>query len=716
MSVTSAEGAEFARELGCSRVVLGRELSLADIRRIREATDMELEVFCHGALCVSYSGQCFSSEAWGGRSANRGQCAQACRLSYELVVDGALYETGSSRYLLSPGDLFAIEQVPTLVEIGVACLKIEGRYKDENYVAATTRAYREAIDAAIHRRIPAHPAKQRQMLEQLYSRGLGPWFLQGTDHQRVVEGRAPRHRGLLAGTVDAVGGDGAVDVSAVLDLRAGDGVVFDAADWRSPDEPEEGGNIFSAEALPGPRSRIRLRFGNGAIDFQRIRPGDRLWRTGDPQLLVQLKPLARRKPRSGPLYTRPLHLHVSGRPHQPLHVIASTDDGISVSASSRENLAIAEHQGLSEEKTRQQLGRLGGTPFHPGRLSLDIGDMPLFLPLSQLNDLRRELVEKLIVKRKIVVKTRTGSGLTPHVERWLSDHPLRPVATEKAGSARLHVLVRSAEQLAAAMECRPESITLDYLELYGLRPSVERIREAGIVARVASPRILKPAEQKVVRFLTSLECAIVVRSAGLLHDLLQIPEVRRPALIGDFSLNVANAVAASGFLTAGLQSLTPTWDLNARQIFELARRIDAARIEVIAYGHLPVFHTEHCVFCRFLSKGTDNTNCGHPCESHQLSLRDQQGRLHPVIADVGCRNTVFGEQAQVTPQWMSRWREAGLSNFRIEFVQESPRQVSGVIDAFRSLLDDRLSPREFHNQLNGLAPAGTTQGSFFVPP
>jgi len=142
MSITSAQGAELAASLGCSRVVLGRELSLKDIRKIASETDVELEVFVHGALCVSYSGQCFSSEAWGGRSANRGKCAQACRLSYDLIVDGQKKELEDLRYLLSPGDLYALEQIPELIDIGVHCLKIEGRYKDVNYVAVTTNAYR----------------------------------------------------------------------------------------------------------------------------------------------------------------------------------------------------------------------------------------------------------------------------------------------------------------------------------------------------------------------------------------------------------------------------------------------------------------------------------------------------------------------------------------------------------------------------------------------
>src|SRR4029450_979892 len=148
MSVTSAQGAELAQQCGCARVVLGRELSLPDIERIAQATDVDLEVFGPGALGVSYSGQCFSSEAWGGRSANRGQCAQACRLAYDLIVDGQQRDLGAYRYLLSPGDLYALHQVPELVRIGVSCFKIEGRYKDSEDVALTHQQSRQAIDAA----------------------------------------------------------------------------------------------------------------------------------------------------------------------------------------------------------------------------------------------------------------------------------------------------------------------------------------------------------------------------------------------------------------------------------------------------------------------------------------------------------------------------------------------------------------------------------------
>src|SRR6476659_4692149 len=268
MSITDARGVELARSLGVDRVTLARELSMDEIRAVASENDCELEIFVHGALCVAYSGQCFSSEAWGGRSANRGQCAQACRLPYELLVDGRIEPLEDARYLLSPGDLYALGQVPEIVAMGVAALKIEGRYKDADYVALTTRAYRTAVDAAWAGRESGISPEQELQLEQVYSRGLGPFFLNGTNHQAVVNGLAPRHRGLRMGRVAMVERDRVVveanDTHHVAPLKSGDGVVFDAADWRSPEEPEEGGRIYKIQ-------HGELRFGNGVIHAGRIR-------------------------------------------------------------------------------------------------------------------------------------------------------------------------------------------------------------------------------------------------------------------------------------------------------------------------------------------------------------------------------------------------------------------------------------------------------------
>lgn len=710
MSITSAEGVELARRFGVSRVVLARELSLDDVRTIRTQTDCELELFVHGALCVSYSGQCFSSEAWGGRSANRGQCAQACRLPYELIVDDTLRPVGDARYLLSPGDLYALHQIPEIVQCGVSALKIEGRYKDPNYVALTTRAYRTAVDAAWAGRASDISSLEELQLEQAYSRGLGPFFIGGTNHQTVVKGRSPRHRGVLMGRVRHIQDDHIVitpePTSAAAPIKAGDGVVFDAADWRSPEIAEEGGRVFQAQPLRN--GQVDLMFGRGSIDLTRIRVGDLIWRTHDPALDAAARPYTQA---NAPVHKQPVRVQVTAVEGTCLILQWTVVDHpqFSVTVQSDEPLGTARNQTLTDTFAREQLGRLGGTAYELTELTMEVEGRP-FIPSSLLNQLRREAVEALAELQGASGRI-TAYAPGPAVATLLSDlgEPSRPV---QEGQPQLHLLVRTPEQLDAAITLRPASITLDYLDLYGLRPAVEQVQAEGLIARVASPRILKPSEQRLIRFLLKLGCPIVVRSGGLLAAL---QEFEHPQLIGDFSLNIANAISAGTFLQLGIERFTPTHDLNAAQIAALARGVGADTLEVIAYQHLPVFHTEHCVFCRFLSTGTSYRDCGHPCETHRVALRDQNGREHPVMADVGCRNTVFGAEAQEGSRFLDGWREVGIQHYRLEFVHETSEQVAAITRAWMATLAGDISSQRLGRQLQYLAPQRTTEGSLFVP-
>jgi len=707
MSITDARGVELARGLGVNRVTLARELSMEEIRKIAAEARCDLEIFVHGALCVAYSGQCFSSEAWGGRSANRGQCAQACRLPYELLVDGRIEPLEDARYLLSPGDLYALRQIPEIVEAGIAALKIEGRYKDADYVALTTRAYRKAVDEAWAGRSLSITPQEELQLEQVYSRGLGPFFLTGTNHQAVVEGRAPRHRGVKIGRVTRVEPDRVmVEPSPAHEfapLKPGDGVVFDAADWRSPEEPEEGGRLFAVQThLSG---EIELQFGNGAVRFSRIRAGDWLWRTHDPEIDRIARPFL---DPSVPVARRRVNVSVEAREGVPLRAVWSleTQPQMSVLVESVEPLRPAQNRGITLESLREQFGRLGNTAYELAEITLNV-EGSLFAAVSTLNQMRREAVEKL----------QAAATRRPPVEihdpAVLNTLPIaaRPAQTDAA--PQLHVLVRTPEQLDVALSLAPApaSITLDYLDLYGLRPSIDRVKASGIPARVASPRVLKPGEARILDFLVSLDCPILVRPAGLLHALR---ERDHAPLIGDFSLNITNSISAELFLDLGLERLTPAHDLNAAQVATLALGIGAANIEAIAYQHLPVFHTEHCVFCRFLSKGTSYRDCGRPCEKHRVELKDAKGRAHPVLADVGCRNTVFGAEAQEASSHLGAWRQAGIHHFRLEFVHESGGQVRQVFQAFESVLAGRTNSQDLSAQLRRAAPQGVTEGSLFV--
>ncbi len=698
MSITDAAGVRAAQKLGVSRVVLARELSLNEIRALRRETDCHLEVFVHGALCVSYSGQCFSSEAWGGRSANRGQCAQACRLPYQMLVDGKLKPLGDARYLLSPGDLYALEQVPELVDIGVSAIKIEGRYKDVDYVALTTRAYRKAVDDSCAGKKVATSAETKQQLEQVYSRGLAPHFLSGTNHQTVVRGRAPRHRGVLMGSVVRTSAQGVVVERGELSLKPGDGVVFDAASWRDPAEAEEGGRIY--EILPSGGGASEVRFANGAIHAERIRAGDLVWRTHDPDIARMVHPYVRP---SAPVTRQPVRVEAVAKEGARLKLTWSLirHPEIRVKVVSESELPAAEQRALDADYLEEQLGRLGNTAYKLEELTLRTEGRP-FAPSSLLNRLRRRAVEELEALQAAPILRKVT----------LSNLDVPKVSSESAGPPRLHLLLRTPEQLDAALDVRPASITLDYLDLYGLKPSLERVKASGIEARIASPRVLKPGEERIAEFLLNCDVPVLVRSTGLLETL---QGRKHAALTGDFSLNAANAVSARELLNRGLDRLAPTHDLNASQIAALAQHLEPGSMEVIAYQHLPVFHTEHCVFCRFLSTGTTYKDCGRPCEKHQVALKDSEGRAHPVLADVGCRNTVFGAEAQEASLHLEAWLAAGICHFRLEFVQESGAQVAGIAAAFADALAGRITSQELGRKLRSLAPKGVTEGSLFIP-
>ena len=533
----------------------------------------------------------------------------------------------------------------------------------------TTRAYRQAVDEAwAGLPLSIEPAQELQ-LAQVYSRGLGPHFVSGVNHQAVVNGRFPGHRGVLIGRVTYVG-DRSIQIepeaaNEIAPLKAGDGVVFDAADWRSPTAEEEGGRVYHVWSIDD--GHLELDFAYNAIDFERIRVGDLLWRTDDPDLDQEVK---RYTQAATPVYKRPVSVRGTAHEGAPLVLHWTLDEHPEIQATvqSSDPLSAARTQGLTEEFARGQLDRLGNTAYELADLDLDIVGNP-FAPSSLLNSLRRQAIDQIVEQQsepKSITIHAPADVLSTTKQQTASD---RQTPDTHQQTPQLHLLVRTADQLDAAIEQQPASITLDYLDLYGLRPAVEQVQEAGITARVASPRILKPNEQRIVNFLLRLDCQILVRSGGLLQALR---EADHPELIGDFSLNAANVISADTYLDLGLHRLTPTHDLNADQVAELARAIGPGLLEVVAYQHLPVFHTEHCVFCRFLSEGTSILDCGHPCEQHRVALRDVHGRAHPVMADVGCRNTVFGAEAQEASLYLDRWRDAGIRHYRLEFVDETP--------------------------------------------
>ena len=332
-------------------------------------------------------------------------------------------------------------------------------------------------------------------MEQVYSRGLGPHFVGGTNHQKVVRGRAPRHRGVLMGRVAQVEADGVVvemgEAHEIAPLKEGDGLVFDAADWRSPGEPEEGGRVYEATLLRD--GKLKLGFANHAIRFDRIRPGDLVWRNSDADVTQAARQFTEA---AGPVHRQRVQVRVRAHAGSPLLAEWSLADApdTAASVSSAEALVTAQNRALSIESLREQFSRLGNTAYELAGISLDIEGAP-FIPVSMLNKMRREAVEKLQAMQMLPRGNFVRDALAA-----LNAARAEPPSPGSSNVAELHLLVRTPEQLAAAIELAPASITLDYLDLYGLRPSVERVKAAGITGRVASPRVLKPGESRTIEF------------------------------------------------------------------------------------------------------------------------------------------------------------------------------------------------------------------------
>ncbi len=728
MSITSAAGVAQAVALGCRQVVLARELTLRDLQRLQtqlsaRGLTVPLEVFVHGALCVAYSGQCLTSEALGQRSANRGECAQACRLPYQLIVDGESRDLGEQRFLLSPQDLAAWELLPQLTELGIASLKIEGRLKDAHYVAAVTDAYRQGLDRLAADDEPGPlSAAQRRSLELSFSRGLSTGWLEGIDHRQLVHGRWSKKRGPELGTLEAVERGGWWVLRCQEPLKPGDGLVFEAPPSPDPLEPpfEVGGRVMAVERrAPGV---VAVRLGPGRLARTALPAGSRCWLTSDPALEKQWQQLAQRP---APQRRRRLSLAVSGRAGEPLQVSVVAAEGIpegqlsALQVSSLPLLQPAQSEALSDDRLAAQLGRLGGTPWQLEGLQLALeGD--LFLPVAELNRLRRALVDQLAAQAAALPPTADPAG-------DLADGPSAPMSPASAlatilqqsapagatagapASPQLVVLVRSLEQLQALRGLPLHSVIADLEHPRELREAVAMGRgcwRGGIW--LAGARITRPDEAwSLDPLLRAAPDGYLVRNA----DQLERCSGLAPCA-GDFSLNVANPLSLAWFLEHwGLERVCASYDLDLAQLEPLLQAAPAGRLEVTVHQHMPLFHMEHCLFCAFLSEGHDHTDCGRPCEQHTVVLRDRSGAEHPLRADLGCRNTLFNGRAQSAAEAIPHLLSSGASILRAELLDESAAQARHRVELYLEVLAGRLDGRQLWQRERLDSRLGVTRGT-----
>jgi putative protease len=705
MTISSAEAAAIAQTLGVTRVVLPRELSIEEIRAMSARTDLELECFVHGALCVSWSGQCLTSEALQHRSANRGQCAQSCRMPYDLIVDGRV-ETARGdaqlKYLLSPRDLAAYDLLPELLAAGVSCFKIEGRMKGPEYVANVVDKYRRALEAALEQRPFPLTDRDEEELRYSFSRSFSPGFLKGADHQELVHGLYPGHRGVLVGRVEEVHAR-ARHVLVLAEpgaprLKAGDRILFDQG---KPEDDEPRGGLHACDLLTD--GLLKLVFGGpdqSTLDLRLVKAGDVVWKAKDAEVTRRMKRIAARDRKIG------ITLSVRGGLGMPLHAEARDDLGRTAQVQSAMPLQAARDKALHEALLREKLCAFGETDFELRRLRIEL-EGALALPPSELKRMRRALTEGLASASpgRPPRRVRTGLDTDPMAV------PL-PGGTA-AGAPKLIPLLRTLEQVEVALRLGFDELQLDFMELVGLGIAVDRVRAAGARVIVATPRVQKPGEEGYdKRFERLRPDGILARHLGAVEHFRRNPHAE--TVHGDFSLNATNALTARTLLALGLSTLTPAYDLDLAQLLDLAAGVPGDRLEVTIHQHLPLFHNEHCVYSHLLSNGHDYRDCGRPCEAHLVHLRDGQGLEHPVIVDVGCRNTVFNARAQSAAGCLPRLLDAGVRRFRVELVREGAAETERVLRAYSGLLDGGRTGRQVIAEVGALEKYGVSAGTLVV--
>ncbi len=710
MTMVSAETIQAIESLKVDRVVLARELSIAEIRKITAATSMPVETFVHGALCVSYSGQCLTSESLGGRSANRGQCAQACRLNYDLICDGKDRDLGDIRYLLSPQDLAGYAHIPQLIDAGVCSLKIEGRLKTPEYVANIVGHYRNAIDAATTGSELRWSDQAKREMEMSFSRGFTPGWLEGCDHKRLVPGLTSAKQGVRVGRVIALRAERLL-VDLETPLIKGDGVVLQGD---RIDGTEVGGRIFQVFVSGLPTDlpsvgRVELSFQNGLFKNVLVKPGQAIWQTDSPQLSKRL-----RASFSTEQFHRKIPIDLSLRigVGVPIEVEINWSGSSGLKHSLRVSVEHVPEEArkhvISEENLRQQLSRLGNTPYELSSLNASLTGNPM-VPLSVLGELRKNMVTELDRYRTEVPKRFISDfGVSQRMMSALV-HP--PNTRDEAN--HLHVLVRSMQQLQQVLDDGLKTIYVEFQDIREYREAVAAAHDSGAAVYIATLRIQKPGELGLFK-------AIAKHGADgwLVRNLAALDFAREHEIpaIGDFSLNVTNPLTTEWLMSRGLKRITASYDLNRDQLTELVQGLPRHWLEVVIHQHMPMFHMEHCVFCTVLSPGTNKSNCGRPCDHHEVKLRDRLGVEHVLHADIGCRNTLYNGHAQSGAEAAPKLLRMGIEHFRIELLRDAPvTETSRLLGLYSDLLAGKIDGPSVWKSLKAENRVGVTRGTLEQP-
>lgn len=640
-------------DLGVSRVTLAREVSVAEIAALAAESPVELESFVHGSLCFCHSGQCLMSSMIGGRSANRGLCAQPCRLPYDLAGESGTPSEVQGRYLLSPKDLAGIALLPELARAGVAALKIEGRMKSPEYVASVVSVYRSALDrmAADPDTYAVAPA-EGERLEEAFSRGFTEAYLADVRDDRMMSYRRPNNRGVPVGRVVA-SQPGRATIALERALESGDTIEFWTASGRfaqAVGSMDAGGCCVAAAPA---RERVTI-----VVD-EPVREGDRVFRVANAALIEAAR---RTYQGSHERCEVPVVFGVRLRVGEPAQVTA-TSGGIAATARG-EIVEPARTKPALPAEVIEHVGRVGGTVYRAADFSLEL-DAGAGVSFSTLHALRREALEALDAER-----------LRPWSGRVLPRQPQAPApAPRRASRTRSAALVVAVSDPAAVAACLDAGADRVLLSL-----GAGDMAPAGADALL--PRVVHASEFAVL--LASVGAHPVAGNLGLLAALGQdgLP------VEADWGLNALNPWTVSVLAGLGSSLVWASPELSGRQIASLVSNSNVP-IGVVAGGRLELMIAEHCVL---QAAGA----CSHACAScarrrGRWVLRDRKGYEFPVTTDAAGRAHIYNavplDLSRALPEILS----AGASAVRLDLHTEEPAEAARVTRAWRSRLDAALA-------------------------
>ena len=683
MTVTNSAGVRFAAEHGIVRVVPARELSLTDLKKASD-TGLEIEAFIHGALCVCYSGQCLMSSLIGGRSGNRGRCAQPCRLPYTLVDKNGkdlLAGKDAGQYLLSPKDLNTLRVLPQMIDAGVVSYKIEGRMKRPEYVAVVVDAYRRAMDS-YKRGAYEVPEKDLANIEQIFNRDFTTAYLEKHQGRLMMSDRRPNNRGVLIGRVQKLNKD---HTKAVVKLdktiHAGDGLEF----WVKVGGRV--GTVVNGLRVNGAVVETAAAGTLAEIDVPKgVRLNDRVFRTLDSELMAYAGQFYGEKNKK----RIPVTATVIAHEGSPLTVMLTDADGNTGSGLTDFIAEPARKHALDEAAVRKQVDRLGTTEYKLEKLETEM-DAGIMVPMSEINEARRKACEALDQAR---LETFAPSRLPVRNEnkltQWLSELDYRDggIGREKK-VAQLTVWVDTVDKVKAALEGGADWIIFGGdrysskdVSFTDYETAVKLVRQAGRSIAFSTPRIVKEGQLGYFsKFLQQAEACgvdlLYIHNLGVWQ--LAKEQNSTVPLWADMSLNIYNTQNLQFWKEAGAVGATVSVELNMGQLAHLAK-VSPLPLECLVQGPIEMMVSEYCA-----GGSLDKGACTFQCKE-DIYLQDRKDAKFRLAGDQFCRMHVLNSQDLSVLGGLQELRAMGIARVRIDGRTYEPNQLRDLVQRFKETL------------------------------